>query len=283
MNPISTSFFPTFCFFILAGLLFSGCTGDELIRRGDSIEEAYQKSLAMYESENYDDAARAFERVLQIGRGTDLGRDAQYYLADSYFMGGQYLVAAAEFERFISQFPRDPRRQEVQFKEAYCYYELSPRYRLDQTYTRQAIEKFRIFNSGYPNSERTEEAAEYISELRAKLARKLYAAAELYMRVDAYEAATVYYGLVFNTYPETTWAEQALVNQISAYNIYAENSVRERQPERFRKAVESYETYLQLFPDGPNRSEAERLVDRARRALSELEQSGGDISAGEVD
>jgi outer membrane protein assembly factor BamD len=254
-------------------LIFLSCRNQDLIRPGDSIEVAYEKAKNQYDNENYSEAARAFETVVSIGRGTDIGRDAQYFLAESYFNDGRYLVAASEYNRYAQFYPNSPRREEVDFKEALCYYNLSPRYKLDQTYTNRAIENFRLYLSRYSNSERAEVAGEYITELREKLARKTYESAEFYKRTSRYNAAAIYYNRVIDQYPETSWAERALVEQIESYILYAENSIEARQEERFRLAIESYETYLQLFPRGEYRSRAEDLVDRARDGLDEVLES----------
>jgi outer membrane protein assembly factor BamD len=226
--------------------------------------------MSQYEQEEYGDAARALETVISIGRGTDYGRDAQYYLAESYFKDRRYLLAASEYERFLQFHPNSPRREEVTFKEALSYYHLSPRFRLDQSYTENAIEKFRLFLSRFPNSERADEAAEYIDELRSKLAREDYNAADFYMRTERFNAAAIYYDIVIDKYPDTQWAERALVRQIEAYILYAENSVPARQEERFEMALESYDRYLQLFPEGDNRSDAEDLFDRAMDGLESV-------------
>lgn len=255
---------------LISILLLAGCGKKELIRPGDSLDTAYEKALNQYEKENYREAIDAFETVLQIGRGTAYAENAQYYLAESYFQKKDYLLAASEYERFSSLYPRSERREEVDFKEAFCYYKLSPRYQLEQKYTRRAIEKFRLFQSRYPDSERIKETAKYITDMRSKLAKKLYYAADLYMRLDQFEAATIYYSMTIDRYPETSWAELALVKQINAYVIYANRSVRERQEERYQKAIDSYEKYLQLFPNGKHRSEAENYVDDAREALANL-------------
>jgi outer membrane protein assembly factor BamD len=84
--------------------------------------------------------------------------------------------------------------------------------------------------------------------------------------------------LVIDRFPESRYAERSLVRQINAYIQFAENSVPARQEERFQKAVESYEKYLQLFPRGDNRSRAEDLYDRAREALVEIRGDDGDES-----
>lgn len=259
--------------FLVAGFFSLSCSKENYIRRGDPLPVAFEKAMRQFNNEDYADAAESFNTVIQVGRGTDFGRDAQYYLAEAYFRDRRYLLAASEYERYSSLYPKSKRRQEVDFKEASCYYELSPRYKLDQKYTHTAIEKFNLFESRYPNSDRIPEIAKYENELRSKLARKLYNAADLYMRVDEYESAAIYYGLTIARYPESEWAERALVDQIDAYNVYAENSVRSRQKERYQKAVESYEKYLQLFPKGEHRTTADQYVDRARVALAELDST----------
>ncbi|HBX67108.1 MAG TPA: hypothetical protein DEG32_13460, partial [Balneolaceae bacterium] len=127
--------------------LFSACKNDRLIKRGDSVEVAYEKAMYFFEQENYTDAASAFDTVTRVGRGTEYGQDAQYYLAESYYRDRQYLLAASEFDRYVSYYPQDQRRPEVEFKAAICYKNLSPRYNLDQAQTRRAIERFQLFNN----------------------------------------------------------------------------------------------------------------------------------------
>ncbi len=257
--------------FLLA-LVISSCRSQDLIRPGDSIEVAYEKAMNQFVNENFSDAARAFETVVSIGRGTDVGQDAQFYLAESYYKDRRFLIAASEYQRYAQFHPNSTRREQADFMQAKSYYQLSPRYRLDQTYTRQAIEQFRLFTSRYPNSEMVEEAAEIITELREKLARKQFTAAEFYMRTNRYNAAAVYYDIVIDEYPETRWAERSVARQIEAYILFAENSVPQRQEERFEKALASYDTYLQLFPRGEYRDRVERLYERARRGLEEVQR-----------
>lgn len=268
----------TVIFYLLIIGALASCKNEALIRPGDTLPEAYKKAMTLYQGENYGDAAEAFETVINLGRGTDYGQEAQYYLAESYMNNSRYLLAASEYERYYTLFPRSERRPEVQFKEAYCYYKLSPRYKLDQTYTRRAIEKFRLFNNRFPESDKVEEAGTYIEEMRSKLAKKHYYSADLYMRTDQYQAAIIYYDLTIDNFPETIWAQRALVDEINAYNTYASRSVRARQVERYEKAVDTYEKFMQLFPNGQYRSQAEDYVDEARTALADLRESLPDTS-----
>jgi outer membrane protein assembly factor BamD len=265
--------------FTLAAFALISCRSQELIRPGDTLEVAFNKAKAQYDEENWSSAARAFETVVSIGRGTDLGQQAQFFLAESYYNNRRYLLAASEYDRYASFYPRSEQRELVDFRAAICYYNLSPRFRLDQSFTRQALERFRLFNSRYPNSERVVDTSDYITELRNKLARKQYEAAQFYMRTSRFNAAIVYYDLVLDNYPESKWAEESLVDQIEAYILYADNSIPSSQLGRYESAVSSYETYLQLFPNGDNRSRAEDLYDQARR---EIESIQGGSESGSV-
>ncbi|HLR32328.1 MAG TPA: outer membrane protein assembly factor BamD, partial [Fodinibius sp.] len=127
-----------------------------------------------------------------------------------------------------------------------------------------------------PNSEHRDESGQYITELRSKLAKKLFYSANLYRRTDSYEAAIVYYDLTIDNYPESIWAQRALVDKISTFVTYADRSVESKQRDRYQKAIDAYETFVQLFPEGEYRSEAESHVDDARSAIADLGPSGGD-------
>lgn len=244
-------------------IISSACKNSALIRPGDPLNVSYDKAWKLYENKKYGDAAEAFETITRIGRGTNYAQDAQFYLAESYFKDGRYLLAASEYERFISFFPRDERREEVDYKRALSFYEQSPRYRLDQSATVQAIELFQLFNNNYPNSDRVLDAAAKIDDLRNKLARKVFNAAEFYARINSYKAAVIYFDRTIDQYPESKWAEQALVQLIDTYNRYAERSVDDKQAERYKKALETYEKFLQLFPTSELRGSAEKYRDEA--------------------
>ncbi|AXJ00857.1 Beta-barrel assembly machine subunit BamD [Cyclonatronum proteinivorum] len=253
---------------ILGSSLLLSCTNQNQIRPGDSLEVAFDKAMAFYDRGRFGDAAQAFETVITVGRGTDIGQEAQFFLAESYFKNRQYRLAASEYQRYHIFFNRSDRSPDAQFMEAYSYYLLSPRYELDQTDTFQSIELFQLFVSRNRASPRVEEAVQYIDEMREKLAQKNFSAANQYMRLGRrtavnFRAAAIYYGLTIDRYPETSFAEKSQANQIRAWVYFAENSTLNRQEERFNKAIESYETYVQLFPRGANRSLAEEYFDRA--------------------
>lgn len=275
-SPFRSGRFRSFHAALLALLFLSaGCRNQSLIQPGDTLDVAYEKALGLYEEEKWDDAAAAFETVLSIGRGTEIAEEAQYYLATSYFNSRNYLLAASEYERFALFHPESERRQEVDYMIARSYYELSPRFKLDQSYTNQAIENFRVYISRYPGTAEADSAGARIDELRNKLARKIHEAGDFYKRIARYNAAAIYYGQVIEQYPESRWAELALVEQMESYILYADNSVPERQRERYEMALDSYDTYMQLFPRGEYRPRVEELHDRAAASLEAFTTRSG--------
>lgn len=252
-------------------LLLTACKNNELVRRGEPVNVAFDKSMALFEKGKYGDAAYGFDLVTRLGRGTNYSQDAQYYLAESYFLDGQYILAASEYERFISYYPQNELREEVEYKRALCYYEQSPRYRLDQSATGRAIQLFQLFNNKYPDSEYVLEAAAKIDELRNKLARKSYESGEFYLRIDSFLAASIYFDQTIDQYPESVWSERALIKLIETYIVYADRSISDKQAERYNLAITTYEKFLQLFPQSENREKAEEMFVDATRKLSQLE------------
>lgn len=262
-------------------ILFSACRNKDLVRPGEPIESAYAKSRALFENEKWSDAAYGFDLITRVGRGTDYAEQAQFLLAESYYNDGQYILAASEYERYISYYPQNEQREEVEYKRALCYYQQSPRYRLDQTPTGRAIELFQLFNTKYPDSEYVIESAEKIDELRNKLARKNYEAGEFYLRTDRFLAATIYYDQTIDQYPESVWAERALVKQIETYITYADRSIDTKQVERYNLAISNYEKFLQLFPQSSNRESVESLYLEATKKISDINESSpsGDVGS----
>lgn len=260
--------FPAYLLIVV--FLLAGCRNKELVRPGEPINVAFDKSMALFEKEKYGDAAYGFDQVTRLGRGSNYAEEAQFFLAESYFLNKQYILAASEYERFLAYYPQHQRLQEVEYKRAVCYYQQSPRYRLDQSSTMRAIELFQLFNSKYPDSEFVPESADRIDELRNKLARKSFESAEFYLRTDRFLAATIYFDQTIDQYPESVWSERALIKQIETYVLYADNSINEKQGERYGLAISTYEKFLQLFPQSENRGRAEDLYLEAQEKMSKI-------------
>lgn len=259
---------------------FMGCSGSRGIST-NGPQDAYEKGMAQYEDGNYDRAIRYFRAVMSYGRGNEYGPEAQFQLAMAQRQKKKYLVAANEFKRFKQLYRNHEKVPKAEYEQARAYYTRSPRYQLDQTDTRRAIELFRLFIDRYPDHELASDAEEKIDELRAKLAHKQFDAAKLYERRDMWRAATESYESVFDQYPETPWADDALLGALRAYVQYADRSIQERQAERYQRALDQYSRLAQLFPDSPLLNRAKPLRDEAQRKLERVRDQEGESLARE--
>ncbi len=253
---------------VFAVLLLVGCSGSGRIRYEDP-EEAYRKGLELYEKGSYDRAAEYFRGTFDFGRTHEYAADAQLYLARSHREAGDYLLAANEYNRFIQLYRRDPRVAAAQYEYAMTFYERSPGYQLDQSPTKRAIEQFQLFIDRNPNHELVSDAEARIKELREKLAHKRFESAALYERRGLHEAAALTYESVFDEYPGTRWADDALAAAFENYIAFADQSVITRQPERLDEAIRNYERLRDLFPNSPH---ASRLEGEYKAAVARREK-----------
>jgi len=252
---------------LVVGLI--GCSGSQRVTH-NSPKQAYEKGMEQFEKENYDRALRYFRGVLSYGRGNEWGPDAQFQLAMTQRKKGKYLVAANEFKRFTQLYRNNQKVPRAEYERARAYYSRSPDYQLTQTDSRKAIDLFQLFVERYPDHELVPDAQAKIDKLRAKLAHKQFTAGKLYERRDMWRAATRSYEDVFDTYPDTPWADNALLGALRTYVRYADRSVQEKRAERYQKAIDQYGRLTQLFPDSPLLKQAQPLRDEAQRKLERV-------------
>ena len=250
-------------------VLVAGCFGSGRLRY-DTPKEAYDKGVERFEVGKYERAAQYFQGAFDFGRTHEWADDSQLYLARAYRADRQYILAASEYSRFAEIYRGDERVPLAEFERAMTYYERSPGYQLDQTDTQRGIEVFNLYMKRYPGHDSIEVAAQRVLQLRQKLAHKQYNTAQLYDRRGLYEAAALSYEAVFDKFPDTPWADDALLSAIRAYIAFSNQSIASRQPERLQKAIDHYQRLLQIFPDSEVLKEAELLYERANAQMERL-------------
>ena len=242
-------------------VLIAGCGGGPTTF--STAQEAYDRGVAEAERGRHGTAIEYLRAALDFGRTGELADDAQLALARAYAADGQHLLAGSEFTRFVEFYRTDPRVEQAAFERIQAYAGLSPRYELDQTYTRQALGYIRSYQVQYPESPNVAAAEALAAELRAKLARKLYETARLYERRDMFEAAVLTFRDVLTEYPTSEWADDAMLGAVRTQIAFAAGSVPARQRLRYREALDLYDELVTLFPTSPLLGEAEGLYDQA--------------------
>lgn len=254
---------------LLAAVLVAGCVGGGRLRY-ETPQEAFDKGMDYFEGGKYERAAQYFQGAFDFGRTHEWADDAQLQLARSYRANREYILASSEYSRFVEIYRSDSRVPGAEYERAMTYYERSPLYQLDQTDTERGIEVFNLYMKRYPGHDSIPAATNRVNELREKLARKQYYAAQLYERRELYEAAALSFEVVFDKYPDTPWADDALVGAIRSYIAFGNQSIASRQAERLQQALTHYQRLLQIFPDSDVLKDAEILYERANRQLESI-------------
>lgn len=186
----------------------AGCGSTE-VATGLSVEERFQRAKVLFENGDYLEAIQEFNIITLQHPGSAVAGEAQFYIAEARFKRKEYLLASYEYQTLRRNMPASPRVPEAMYKLGLCYYHLSPKSRLDQQYTKRAIDELQAFVEYYPNSEFVADAAEKIKELNNRLAKKDFDTAELYAKMDYYKAALFYYDAVIEKYHDTEYAPLA--------------------------------------------------------------------------
>ncbi len=249
---------------IITGLvLISGCGGYEKLLKSTDYALKYDKAVEYFEDEEYVRAATLFDQIASVYRGTTKADTVYYYQAKSYYMQRDYILAGHHFGNLAGNYPNSVFREEAEFMVAYCFYKLSPKPSLDQENTEKAIAAFQLFQIQNPGSKRTTEAQKYIEELRNKLVQKSYLNGKLYFDLGDYKASIIALQNSLNDFPDTEHREELMFLLLKSHFLLAENSIPQKQIERYQATVDEYYSFVGEFPESPYRREADRIYDES--------------------
>ena len=156
----------------------------------------------------------------------------------------------------------------------YCYYLDSPDARLDQTPTYSAIAALQEFVDVYPESDRVPEANKLLEELTNKLAYKAYLNAKLYYNLgnylgNNYESAVISAQNAIKKYPTTSYHEELIMLILDSKYEQAVQSVEEKKIERYRNTIDEYYNYINEYPAGKFRKQADRIFNESKKIVKD--------------
>jgi len=259
--------------FLLCSLivLAASCSNDfEQLRKQDDFGLKYEKALEYYDSGDFYKAQVLFEQVMPFYKGKKEIEDIYFKYAYTHYNMNKRILGSYYFKNFANTFPNSEFAEEADFMAAYCNYELSPKYRLDQTHTDKAIDDLQLFTNTHPKSERVAECNRLIDELRRKKEEKAFAEADLYFKLKDYKAATHSYEVVLKDYPDAQEAERARFMIIKSNFKLAQNTIELTQKERFEDVLESYNEFKDRHPKSEFSKEAEEIATTSRERIKRL-------------
>jgi len=230
--------------------LIDGCSSSGSSITTDDPEKAYNAAKRNFDQGDYTQAIEDFSFLKLKFPGTTISDKVQYYLAESYYNQNEFLLAAYEYENFLKNYPLSELVAEAKYKLGLAYYQLSPKYAVDQQFTKYAIVELESFIELYPTDRHVPDAEKKLNELKDKLAYKDYKSGELYMKLENYKSAAMYFHNVTENYIESEWADDAMVGEIEALIELNKKDEAKKLADRFYK----------LFPNSPVRSRVDNLT-----------------------
>ena len=88
------------------------------------IEAAYRHAFNLLKQSLYDRAIKAFREFLARYPGTEYAGNAQFWLAESYYVNSRFGQALVEYSTLVQRYPESPKLAQAKLKAAFCQHEL---------------------------------------------------------------------------------------------------------------------------------------------------------------
>lgn len=89
-----------------------------------SDQDNYQSAFNLLRDGNYEEATGAFEQFLAVFPSSPLADNAQYWLAETYYVQRQYMAALPAFQLVLDEYPGSSKLPDALLKIGFCSYEL---------------------------------------------------------------------------------------------------------------------------------------------------------------
>jgi len=89
-----------------------------------SDQDNYNAAFDLIQSRQYGDAAAAFQSFLASFPNSPLADNAQYWLAETFYVQRQFADALPQFQRVLDAYPQSAKLPDALLKIGYCNYEL---------------------------------------------------------------------------------------------------------------------------------------------------------------
>ncbi len=257
---------------------FSSCGEYNKILKSTDRDLKYTYAKKYFEDKKYSRSIALLEDLVPYMKGTADAEESLYLLGQSYYNSKDYLSSTQIFTTYYNTYPKGEYAEPALYYAAYGMYLDSPQPELDQTKTYKAISEFQRYIELYPQTERANQAKQYLFELQEKLAYKELMAAKLYLRLgnymgNNYESSVITSREALKDYPYSKYAEEFQMLILRARFELAENSIRQAKAQRYRSVIDEYFNYINSYPTGKFLKEAQKYYEVAQEIIDKLPTS----------
>ncbi len=231
-------------------ILLAGC-GKKDVHLEEDLSPRFEKARGYFDKGKYSRAKDEFDYIIMADPGSKIANESQYYMAESMFQIEEYDEASIAFDRYVRFSPDYSKIEKARYRICECAINLSNSYQREQSQTHRALEQIQMFIEDFPASDLMDDAEDAMLALRLKLAQKDYEVGRMYLKLEEYDSALIYFRSVLNHYYDTSFSDDARVGIIFTHilndNHEGAKSYFKSQKERFlsENKYQEAETLLQ--------------------------------------
>jgi len=241
--------------------LFSCGVYNKTLNKGTD-KERYILANKMYKEGSYNKAIRLYELAMPAYATKREAEVINFRLADASFFEKDYTTAVYYYKKLIRSYPKSTEIENSQYRIAESYYHLSPKYSVDQSSTKEAIQAFQDFIDQNPNSTKIKEANQRIDALNLKLEKKAFEIAKQYFKIGNYKSAIVAFDNVILDFLGTSYKEESMFYKFKAAYKLELNSILNKKETRIKEAIKAFNRYKKAYPTSEYLEEAEGLYQK---------------------
>lgn len=232
------------------------------LRLGATAEENYQHGVDEMKDKNYAEALRFFEYVKAKYPFSALSAQSELRGADIKYNQGRYLEAAGAYEAFSKDHPSSEEIDYAQHRAALSHLEAAPgdfalfpaSYEKDLRQARMAADGAKDFLAKRPDSKYAPDERQVLARAEQRLGDHDWYVAEFYYKRGYWAGAASRYRELVDSFPGAEHERDAYLKLAHAYV---------KMNEKFQ-ARQALQQLIAKHPDGPERPEAEKLLESLR-------------------
>lgn len=237
-----------------------------------SIMQKDTAAMFFMRRKDYDKASLILEELVGVTTTTSRNEELLRSLAFAKYELKEYVMATYYYDKYLTSYPNSSHAEEAAFLQAFCFYEQSDPYFLDQAYTTKAMESLQTFLNDYPKSDHSKAASEYLNELRERKATKAFETARLYNKTGNYKAAVYSLQTFMDEFPDSKYRELAQFLLVKSAVSLGHQSIDSKKENRYKDGIEYYQKFIDKYPGSQYRKDAENLYEEAKKSLENLKK-----------
>lgn len=255
---------------MLAAVSLASCSNYQKLLRSDDTAAKYAGADSLYNAGKYKKALKLMEQIVPSYRGKPQAERLMFIYANTFYQLEDFYLAGYQFERFETSFPQSDSLEIAAYKSAKSYYQLSPRYSLDQEDTRTALEKLQTYINKYPDSQYRTETNALVKELREKLEKKDFEVAMQYLSIADYLGSYIPAIEAFENFivdhPGSAYKKEAYYGRLEAAYKRAITGVPDLVQERLLTAQGFYKSFQKYY-----KNDTSEIKEKADQIAQDIE------------